>query len=69
MRVNNRTQEFHATVESMLSRRPFNETFGLLNRKKDETQFYKIAMGIGKENSDILVKLIQLEELVKKILY
>lgn len=66
MRVNNRTQEFHATVESMLSRRPFNETFGLLNRKKDETQFYKIAMGIGKENSDILVKLKQLEELVKK---
>jgi len=66
MRVNNRTQEFHATVESMLSRNPFNETFGLMNRKKDETQFYKIAMGIGKENEGTKVKLKKLEELVHK---
>jgi len=64
MRVNDRTQEFHATVESMLSRRPFNETFGLLNREKNETQFYKIAMGIGKENEDIKIKLKKLSELV-----
>jgi len=66
MRVNDRTQEFHATVESMLSRRPFNETFGLLNREKVETQFYKIAMGIGKENDDIKIKLKKLSELVQQ---
>jgi len=66
MRVNDRTQEFHATVESMLSRRPFNETFGLLHREKNETQFYKIAMGIGKENEDIKFKLRKLSELVQQ---
>ncbi|ORX86974.1 t-SNARE [Anaeromyces robustus] len=66
MRVNDRTQEFHATVESMLSRRPFNETFGLLNRGKDKTQFYKIAMGIGKENENVNVKLKKLSELVQQ---
>jgi len=66
MRVNDRTQEFHATVESMLSRRPFNETFGLLNREKDKTQFYKIAMGIGKENENVNIKLKKLSELVQQ---
>jgi len=66
MRVNDRSQEFHATVESMLSRRPFNETFGLLGREKNETQFYKIAMGIGKENADINTKIKKLEELVQQ---
>jgi len=66
MRVNDRTQEFHATVESMLSRRPFGETFGLLNKGKSETQFYKIAMGIGKENEDIKAKLKTLLELVQQ---
>jgi len=66
MRVNDRTQEFHATVESMLSRRPFNETFGFMGREKNETQFYKIAMGIGKENDNTKAKLKKLEELVQQ---
>ncbi|OUM64864.1 hypothetical protein PIROE2DRAFT_42147 [Piromyces sp. E2] len=66
MRVNDRTQEFYATVESMLSRRPFNESFGLMSREKNETQFYKIAMGIGKENENTKGKLKKLEELVQQ---
>jgi hypothetical protein len=50
----------------MLSRNPFNEAFGLLKREKNETQFYKIAMGIEKENEDIKVKLKKLTELVQQ---
>lgn len=66
MRINNRTQEFYATVESMLSRLPLGETYRLVQPTKPSTQFYQIAMGIGQLDYQTNTKLSHLTELVKQ---